>query len=104
MWRRGRTDSRLELRLQVMQLGGTMNRGRAPRVTPVVKSPPGSAGDTGNVGRIPGSGRCPGEGHGTATHSRILAWRTPWTEGPGGLQVHRVAESDRTERLNVNDE
>ena len=23
---------------------------------------------------------------GTATHSRILAWRIPWTEGPGGLQ------------------
>ena len=21
-----------------------------------------------------------------ATHSRILAWRTPWTEKPGGLQ------------------
>ena len=21
-----------------------------------------------------------------ATHSRILAWRTPWTEGPGRLQ------------------
>ena len=23
---------------------------------------------------------------GTATHSRILAWRIPWTEEPGGLQ------------------
>ena len=21
-----------------------------------------------------------------ATHSRILAWKTPWTEEPGGLQ------------------
>ena len=21
-----------------------------------------------------------------ATHSSILAWRMPWTEGPGGLQ------------------
>ena len=21
-----------------------------------------------------------------ATHSRILAWRAPWTEGPDGLQ------------------
>ena len=30
---------------------------------------------------------------GTATHSRILAWRIPWTEEPGGLQSigsHRV--------------
>ena len=23
---------------------------------------------------------------GMAAHSRILAWRTPWTEEPGGLQ------------------
>ena len=22
----------------------------------------------------------------TTTHSSILAWRIPWTEGPGGLQ------------------
>ena len=22
----------------------------------------------------------------TATHSSILAWKTPWTEEPGGLQ------------------
>ena len=28
-----------------------------------------------------------------ATHSSVLAWRTPWTEKPGGLQSmgsHRV--------------
>ena len=24
-----------------------------------------------------------------ATHSSILAWRIPWTEGPGGLQSTR---------------
>ena len=23
---------------------------------------------------------------GMATHSNVLAWRIPWTEGPGGLQ------------------
>ena len=23
---------------------------------------------------------------GVATHSSVLAWRTPWTEEPGGLQ------------------
>ena len=23
---------------------------------------------------------------GMATHSSVLAWRVPWTEGPGGLQ------------------
>ena len=24
------------------------------------------------------------------THSSILAWRIPWTEGPGGLQSMRL--------------
>ena len=28
-----------------------------------------------------------------ATHSSILAWRIPWTEGRGGLQSMKVAES-----------
>ena len=30
---------------------------------------------------------------GMAIHSSILAWRIPWTEEPGGLQVPRVAKS-----------
>ena len=34
---------------------------------------------------------------GMATHSSILAWRIPWTEEPGGLQIHGDAESDTTE-------
>ena len=33
-----------------------------------------------------------------ATHSSILAWKIPWTEEPGRLQVHRVAKN-QTERL-----
>ena len=28
-----------------------------------------------------------------ATLSSILAWRTPWTEEPGGTIVHGVAKS-----------
>ena len=28
-----------------------------------------------------------------ATHSNILAWEIPWTEGPGGLTVREVAKS-----------
>ena len=43
-----------------------------------------SACSTGDTGLIPGSGRSLEEE--MATHSRILAWRTPWTEKPGGLQ------------------
>ena len=38
-----------------------------------------------------------------ATHSSILAWEIPWTEEPGGLQVHVVSkESDMTSQLNKN--
>ena len=32
-------------------------------------------------------------------HSRILAWRIPWTEEPGGLQFMGLKESDTTEQL-----
>ena len=31
-----------------------------------------------------------------ATHSSILAWRTPWTEEPGRLQSMELQESDMT--------
>ena len=34
-------------------------------------------------GSDPGLGRSPREGSGT--HSSILAWKIPWTEGPGRL-------------------
>ena len=37
-----------------------------------------------DLGSIPGSGRSHGDGNGT--HSRIFAWRVPWTEEPDGLQ------------------
>jgi len=36
-----------------------------------------------------------------ATHLRILALEIPWTEKPGGLQVHGVTkELDTTEQQN----
>ena len=35
-----------------------------------------------------------------ATHSTILAWRSPWTEETGRLQ-YKVAESDMTEQLDM---
>ena len=37
-----------------------------------------------------------------ATHSNILAWETPRTEGLGRLQSMDCKELDRTERLNKN--
>ena len=39
----------------------------------------------GDEGSIPGSGKIPLE-EDIATHSSLLAWRIPWTEGPGGQQ------------------
>ena len=46
----------------------------------VVKSMPASAGDVGSILVEMGM----------ATHSSILAWRIPWTEGSGGLQFVRL--------------
>ena len=40
--------------------------------------------ETTDAGSIPGQ-EDPLE-EGMATHSRILGWRIPWTEKPGGLQ------------------
>ena len=50
----------------------------------MVKNPPANAGDAGDTSSIPGLGRSPGGE--MATHSSILAWESPWTEEPGGLQ------------------
>ena len=30
---------------------------------------------------------------GTTTQTRVLAWRIPWTEEPGGAAGHEVAKS-----------
>ena len=47
----------------------------------MLENPPADAGD---VGLIPGLGRSTGGG--TATHSSVLAWRSPWMEETDGLQ------------------
>ena len=54
-----------------------------------------SAGDSVST---PRSGRSPGEENGT--HSRILAWRIPWTEEPGGLPS-MGSQRDTVERLTL---
>ena len=58
----------------------------------VVKNLPANAGETGS---IPDLGRYPGEG--MATHSSIFAWRTPWTEEPGGWSSWGRKDSDMTQ-------
>ena len=49
------------------------------------------ASNVGDPGSIPGQ-EDPLE-KGMALHSRILAWRIPWTEAPGRLLVHGIAKS-----------
>ena len=69
-----------------------MNHGRPG--LPLWLSSKESTCDAGDSGSIPGSGRSPGRGH--SNHSRILAWRIPWTEEPGRLQsigLQRVGHS-----------
>ena len=61
----------------------------------MLKNPPANAGDARDTGSIPGSGRSPGEGNGNPPS--ILAWKIPWTEKPGRVTVHGVAELDTTE-------
>ena len=36
-----------------------------------------------------------------ATHSSILAWKTPWMEKPGGLQSMELQRVGHTERLHL---
>ena len=61
------------------------------QVALVVKNLPAKAEDARDEGAIPGSGRYPGVGNGT--HSSTLAWKVPWTQGPGGLTCHGVTKS-----------
>ena len=65
---------------------------RASQVALVVNNPP--AMQEWQETRVPSLGREEPLEEGMATHSSILAWRIPWTEEPGRLNVvHRVAKS-----------
>ena len=57
----------------------------------VVKNPPANAGDTRDMGRIPGSGRSPGGGHGNPLQCSRL--ESPLNRGAWQAIVHRVAKS-----------
>ena len=50
----------------------------------VIKNLPTSSRDARHVGSVPESESSPGVGNGNPPS--ILAWKIPWTEGPGGLQ------------------
>ena len=49
----------------------------------MVKNLSANAGDARDMALIPGVGKFPGVESGN--HSSILAWKTSWTEEPGGL-------------------
>ena len=68
---------------------------RASQVAPVVKNLPANAGDTRDMGSIPGLGRSPGQGNGNPLQYSCL--EMPWTEEPGGLQSMGSQKSDLTE-------
>ena len=61
----------------------------------VVKSLPVSTGDIRDVGQ-----EDPLEEN-IATHSNILALRTPWTEGPGGLESIGSQSQTRLKQLSM---
>ena len=62
------------------------------KVVVVVKNPPVNAADLRDKGSIPNQqgGEDPLDKE-MATHSSTVAWRIPWTEEPGGLQVSMQA-------------
>ena len=64
----------------------------------MVKDPLADARNVRNADLIPG-GEDPLE-EGMATHSRILAWRIPQTEEPGGLQFIGFQSQTQLKRLN----
>ena len=61
----------------------------------MVKNPPANAGDSRDVGSIPGSGRSPGRGHGNPLQDSCL--ENPMDRGAWRAPVHGVAESDTIE-------
>ena len=52
----------------------------------MIKNTPANAGDTGNVGLIPGSGKPLKQEMATCSHVLAKFWKIPWAEEPGRLQ------------------
>ena len=69
------------------------------RAAQVVKSSPPNAGDTGNVGSIPGQGRSPEGGNGNLLQYSCLG--NPMDGEAWQVTVHGVAESGKTEQLSM---
>ena len=61
----------------------------------MVKKPPASAGDVGEMGSVPGPGRSRGKGHGSPLQYSCL--ENSMDRGAWQATVHTVAESAMTE-------
>ena len=72
---------------------------RASRVLLVVKNPLANAGDTREVGSIPGSGRCPGGGNGYPLQYSCL--ENPMDSGAWRATLHSVASQKRLKGLSM---
>ena len=72
---------------------------RASWVPLVVKNPLANAGDTREVGSIPGSGRCPGGGNGYPLQYSCL--ENPMDSGAWRATVHSVASQTRLKGLSM---
>ena len=64
---------------------------RASQVAQVLKNPPANAGDTGDVGSIPGPGRSPGGGNGNLLQFSCL--ENHMERGAWWPTVHGIAKS-----------
>ena len=73
--------------------------GTASQVTQWVKNLPAGAGDTRDVGSVPGSGRSPGGGDGNPFEYSCL--ENPINKGAWGATVHSVAELNMTEHAHM---
>jgi len=69
----------------------------ASQVAQLVKNLPAIAGDSRDVGSIPGSERSPGKGNGN--QSDILAWKIQWTEE--SCKLVDCKELDTTEYIHA---
>ena len=69
------------------------------RASPVVQQVKNAcnAGDTGNVGSVPGSGRSPGEGSGNPL--QYSCWENPMNRRTQQTTAHGVAELDTVELI-----
>ena len=66
-------------------------------MAPVIKNSPANVGDIRDAGSIPGLERSSEGGH--RTHSSVLAWRIPWTDGPWGHKKSDMTEATETQAV-----